>query len=69
MSDVFAVRCPAPACRKYMLVEAADRGTVVPCLICRAGIQIPAGPATPATPAPSPPHAAPSPGYDFAPKK
>ncbi len=63
MSEVFAVRCPAPACRKYMLVEAADRGTVVPCLICKAGIQIPAGP-----PSPSPPAAGPYPAVDFAPK-
>ena len=66
MSEVFAVRCPAPACRKYMLVEAADRGTVVPCLICKAGIQVPAGPPQPV--AATPPAAAPYPAVDFAPK-
>ena len=66
MSEVFAVRCPAPACRKFMLVEAADRGTVVPCLICKAGIQIPAGPPPPV--AATPPAAAPYPAVDFAPK-
>jgi hypothetical protein len=41
---VFAVRCPARRCRKYMLVEAADRGTVVTCLICRTPIKVPAEP-------------------------
>ncbi len=39
---VVAVRCPAATCRMYMLVEAADRGKVVPCLICRRGIPVPA---------------------------
>lgn len=38
---VVAVRCPAATCRMYMLVEAADRGKVVPCLICRRGIPVP----------------------------
>ena len=41
---VFAVRCPNPACRKYMLVEEADRGKVVPCLICKQPIKVPATP-------------------------
>lgn len=41
--DVFAVRCPNPACRKYQLVEAADRGTTVLCLICKTTIDIPSG--------------------------
>ena len=50
-ASVFAVRCPAPACRKYMLVEAADRGQVVPCLICKTPIKVPAGAAPPAKPA------------------
>ena len=40
--SVFAVRCPAPACRKFMLVEASDRGKVVPCLICKTPIKVPA---------------------------
>jgi hypothetical protein len=49
-ASVFAVRCPAAACRKFMLVEATDRGKVVPCLICKTPIKVPAGgpPANPA---------------------
>ena len=39
---VIAIRCPASACRKYMLVEGADRGTTVKCLICKVPIPIPA---------------------------
>ena len=51
---VFAVRCPAAACRKYMLVEEADRGKVVGCLICKAGILVPdPNPAPAAAPAPN----------------
>ncbi len=49
-ASVFAVRCPAPTCRKYMLVEATDRGKVVPCLICKTPIKVPAETA----PAPKP---------------
>ena len=53
---VFAVRCPAANCRKYQLVEAADRGKVVSCLICKAGIRVPADPSAPAPPPqPNPP--------------
>jgi hypothetical protein len=37
---VFAVQCPEPRCRKYMLVEEQDRGTVVPCLICKTPIRV-----------------------------
>jgi hypothetical protein len=37
---VFAVQCPEPKCRKYMLVEEHDRDTVVPCLICRTPIRV-----------------------------
>jgi hypothetical protein len=37
---VFAVQCPDPKCRKYMLVEEQDRGTVVPCLICKTPIRV-----------------------------
>lgn len=58
MADVFAVRCPNPACRKYQLVEAADRGATVLCLICKMSIDLPSGqpvgtpkPAVPAAPA------------------
>lgn len=41
---VFAVQCPEPKCRKYMLVEEHDRGTVVACLICKTPIRVGAGP-------------------------
>ena len=73
MSPVFAVRCPAPTCRKYMLVEDADRGTVVNCLICKAAIQIPAGPppAVPLRPSPAPSpttDTSPHPVIDFSPR-
>ena len=37
---VFAVQCPEPNCRKYMLVEEDDRGKVVPCLICKTPIRV-----------------------------
>jgi hypothetical protein len=39
---VFAVRCPNPQCRKYMLVEEHDRGQTVHCLICKQPIRVPA---------------------------
>ena len=53
---VFAVRCPAANCRKYQLVEAADRGRVVNCLICKAAIRVPADvPVSPPPPANPPP--------------
>jgi hypothetical protein len=41
---VFVVRCPNSTCRKYLLVEAADCGKAVPCLICKAPVQLPATP-------------------------
>jgi hypothetical protein len=37
---VFAVQCPNPKCRKYMLVEARDRSKVVPCLLCKTPIRV-----------------------------
>jgi hypothetical protein len=37
---VFAVQCPEPRCRKFMLVEEHDRGNVVPCLICKTPIRV-----------------------------
>jgi hypothetical protein len=37
---VFAVQCPEPKCRKFMLVEEHDRGKVVPCLICKTPIRV-----------------------------
>jgi hypothetical protein len=39
-SGVFAVQCPNPKCRKYMLVEAHDRNKVVPCLLCKTPIRV-----------------------------
>ena len=39
---VSAVRCPNPECRKYMLVEAHQRGQVVACLICKQPFKVPA---------------------------
>jgi hypothetical protein len=40
---VFAVQCPNPRCRKYMLVEEHDRGKVVPCLLCKTPIRVGGG--------------------------
>ena len=37
---IFAVQCPNPKCRKFMLVEQEDRGRVVQCLICKTGIRV-----------------------------
>ena len=39
---VVAVRCPNPQCRKFMLVEEADQGKVVACLVCKQPIKVPA---------------------------
>ena len=36
---VFAVQCPNPKCKKYMLVEEHDRNKVVPCLVCKTPIR------------------------------
>ena len=38
--NVFAVQCPNAKCKKYMLVEAHDRGKVVACLICKTAIRV-----------------------------
>jgi hypothetical protein len=37
---VFAVQCPNPKCRKYMLMEDHDRGKDVPCLLCKTPIRV-----------------------------
>ena len=37
---VFAVQCPNPKCKKFMLVEDQDRNKVVPCLICKSPIRL-----------------------------
>ena len=42
---VFAVQCPSPQCRKYMLVEDRDRGQVVLCLLCKTPIRVGSQPA------------------------
>jgi hypothetical protein len=39
-AGVFAVQCPNPKCKKYMLVEEHDRGKVLPCLLCKTPIRI-----------------------------
>jgi hypothetical protein len=51
---VFAVQCPSPKCRKFMLVEDRDLNQVVPCLLCKTPIKV----GSPAAPAPAPPSAA-----------
>jgi len=51
---VFAVQCPNPKCRKFMLVEDHDRNQVVACLLCKTGIKVGGGPAAPAKPPPKP---------------
>jgi hypothetical protein len=51
---VFAVQCPNPRCRKYMLVEERDRNKVVPCLLCKTPIRIGgSAPPPPAGPGPA----------------
>jgi hypothetical protein len=53
---VFAVQCPNPQCRKFMLVEEHDRNKVVNCLICKTPIRVGAGPAlSPRSSRPTPP--------------
>jgi len=42
---VFAVQCPNPKCKKYMLVEEHDRDKVVPCLLCKTPIRVGGAPA------------------------
>ena len=43
---VFAVQCPNPKCRKYMLVEDIDRNKIVSCLLCKTAIRVGGGPAS-----------------------
>ncbi len=50
---VAAVRCPNAKCRKFMLVEDADQGKVVACLICKQPVKVPLAGGKPA-PAPLP---------------
>ena len=44
---VFAVQCPNPACRKFMLVEEQDRSKVVSCLLCKTAIKVGSSPPAP----------------------
>jgi hypothetical protein len=37
---VFAVQCPNPKCRKFMLVEELDRNSIVACLLCKTAIRV-----------------------------
>jgi hypothetical protein len=46
-AGVFAVQCPNPRCRKFMLVEQHDRGKTVACLLCKTPIRIAASSSTP----------------------
>ena len=48
---VFAVQCPNPKCRKFMLVEDHDRNKVVSCLLCKTAIRV-GGPSSKNTPKP-----------------
>lgn len=41
---VFAVQCPNPKCKKYMLVEDHDRNRLVACLLCKTSIKVGGGP-------------------------
>jgi hypothetical protein len=49
---VFAVQCPNPKCKKYMLVEDGDLNHVVPCLLCKTAIKVGSPPGAPGQPAP-----------------
>jgi hypothetical protein len=40
LPGVFAVQCPNPKCRKFMLVEEHDRDKVVSCLLCKTPIRV-----------------------------
>jgi hypothetical protein len=51
-AGVFAVQCPNPKCRKFMLVEEHDRNKVVPCLLCRTPIRVGATRSSKPTPPP-----------------
>jgi hypothetical protein len=54
---VFAVQCPNPKCRKFMLVEDHERDKVVACLLCKTAIKVGGGPQAKAAsnPKPAPP--------------
>jgi hypothetical protein len=52
---VFAVQCPNPKCRKYMLVEEHDRNKIVSCLLCKTAIKVGGGQAQGGASRPAPP--------------
>jgi hypothetical protein len=52
---VFAVQCPNPKCRKYMLVEEHDRNKIVACLLCKTAIKVAVGQAQQGGSRPAPP--------------
>jgi hypothetical protein len=52
---VFAVQCPNPKCRKYMLVEEQDRAKGVTCLLCKTSIRVAGSPPSPRGPQQPPP--------------
>jgi hypothetical protein len=51
---VFAVQCPNPKCRKYMLVEDHQRNSLVSCLLCKTTIKVSGTPAAPCVSRPTP---------------
>ena len=52
---VFAVQCPNPRCRKFMLVEEHDRNNVVSCLLCKTPIRVGGGSPSPRSSKATPP--------------
>jgi hypothetical protein len=54
LPGVFAVQCPNPRCRKFMLVEEQDRNNVVSCLLCKTPIRITNPPRRSSKPTPPP---------------
>jgi hypothetical protein len=51
---VFAVQCPNPRCRRFMLVEEHDCNNVVSCLLCKTPIRVGPPPAPGPAPATTP---------------
>jgi len=54
LPGVFAVQCPNPRCRKFMLVEEHQRNSVVTCLICKTPIRVASPPRHSSKPTPPP---------------
>ena len=49
-SDVFAVQCPNPKCRKFMLIEEHERQGPITCMICKKPFRVGDQPQQPAAP-------------------